>query len=231
MILFGTIINILTIIAGSTIGMIFHSKLPSRIIKIVFQGIGLFTFYIGITMTMKTENILILIFSIVIGSALGEWMKIDQSLDKFSNFLKKKLKSSNESFSEGMITSFILYCIGSMTIIGAFEEGSVGKSDLLIAKAIMDGFSSIALSSALGIGVLFSIIPLLIFQGGLTLLSYWFGNLMPEMVINEMSAAGGILLLGLGLQLLEIKNIKVVNMLPALVIAILLAYFFIYFNI
>lgn len=231
MILFGTIINVLTIIAGSIIGMIFHSKLPTRIIKIVFQGIGLFTFYIGITMTLKTEHILILIFSVVIGSALGEWIKIDKSLDRFSSFLKKKLKSSHETFSEGMITAFLLYCIGSMTIIGAFEEGSMGKSDLLIAKSIMDGFSSIALSSALGIGVLFSIIPLLIFQGGLTLLSYWFGNMMPEMVINEMSAAGGLLLLGLSINILDIKKIKVVNMLPSLIVAILLGYLFIYFNI
>ena len=231
MILFGTIINVLTIIAGSIIGLIFHSKLPKRIIKIVFQGLGLFTFYVGITMTMKTQNILILIFSVVIGSALGEWLRIDKYLDRFSDFLKRKLKSSHESFSEGMITAFLLYCIGSMTIIGAFEEGTMGKSDLLIAKSIMDGFSSIALSSALGIGVLFSIVPLFLFQGGLTLLAFGFGNLMPEMVVNEMSAAGGILLLGLGIKLLEVKDIKVVNMLPSLLIAIGLAYLFIYLNI
>jgi uncharacterized membrane protein YqgA involved in biofilm formation len=113
-----------------------------------------------------------------------------------------------------------------MTIIGAFEEGTQGNSDLLIAKSFMDGFGALALTSALGIGVVFSIIPLFIFQGGLTLLALFLGNLMPEAVINEMSAAGGLMLLGLGFTLLEVKKIKVINMLPSLVIAVVLAYIF-----
>lgn len=226
MLLFGTIVNVGTVVAGSLIGFFFHSKLPQRIIKIIFQAIGLFTIYIGMTMTMKTEQILILIFSMVLGSALGEWIDLDKYINRFSEWIKTKLKSENETFSEGMITAFLLFCIGSMTILGAFEEGTQGNSDLLIAKSVMDGFSSIALASALGIGVLFSIIPLLIFQGGLTLLAIWLGNLMPEAVINEMSAAGGLMLIGLGLSIMEIKKIKVVNMLPALVFAILLAYLF-----
>lgn len=226
MILFGTIINIFTVIAGSLIGFFFHSKLPQKIVKICFQAIGLFTIYIGITMTMKTEQILILIFSMIIGSALGEWIDLDKSINKFSELIKLKMKSKNESFSEGMITAFLLFCVGSMTILGAFEEGTLGNSELLIAKSVMDGFSSIALASALGIGVLFSVIPLLIFQGGLTLLALWFGSFMPEAVINEMSAAGGLLLIGLGFTIMEIKKIKVINMLPALFIAIILAYVF-----
>ena len=226
MLLFGTIVNVGTVITGSLLGFFFHSKLPQRIVKIIFQAIGLFTIYIGITMTMKTEQILILIFSMVLGSALGEWIDLDKYINRFSEWIKAKLKSDNETFSEGMITAFLLFCIGSMTILGAFEEGTRGNSDLLIAKSVMDGFSSLALASALGIGVLFSIIPLFIFQGGLTLLAIWLGNLMPEPVINEMSAAGGLMLIGLGLSIMEIKKIKVVNMLPALVIAVILAYIF-----
>lgn len=224
MILFGTAVNVGTVVAGSLIGFFFHSKLPQRIVKICFQAIGLFTIYIGITMTMKTEQILILIFSMIIGSALGEWIDLDKRINVFSNWVKRKIHSQNERFSEGMITAFLLFCIGSMTILGAFEEGTQGNSELLIAKSVMDGFSSLALASALGIGVLFSIIPLILFQGGLTLLAIWLGSFMPDTVVNEMSAVGGLMLMGLGLSIMEIKYIKVVNMLPALVIAIILAY-------
>jgi uncharacterized membrane protein YqgA involved in biofilm formation len=227
MILFGTIINVITIIAGSLLGYFFHSRLPQRIAKIIFQAIGLFTIYIGITMTMKSHQILILIFSMVLGSAVGEWIDIDRYIYRFSEWVKGKMKSGNETFSEGMITAFLLFCMGSMTILGAFEEGTQSKSDLLIAKSVMDGFSSLALASALGLGVAFSVIPLVLFQGGLTLLASWLGNLMPETVVDEMSAVGGLMLVGLGFSIMEIKKIKVVNMLPALVFAVIFAYIFI----
>lgn len=230
MILLGTIVNIGTVLLGSLFGFFFHSKLPERIIKICFQAIGLFTIYIGITMTMKTEQILILVFSMIIGSALGEWIDLDKRINKFSDWVKTKIKSENETFSEGMVTAFLLFCMGSMTIIGAFEEGTMGKSDLLIAKSIMDGFGALALTSALGIGVAFSVIPLLLFQGGLTLLAMWLGNLMPEMVINEMSAVGGLMLMGLGITLLDLKKIRVINMLPALVFAVVLAFIYLSIN-
>jgi len=178
-------------------------------------------------MTMKSSQILILIFSMVLGSALGEWIDIDQYINRFGDWVKGKIKSEHETFSEGMVTAFLLFCMGSMTILGAFEEGTMGKSNLLIAKSVMDGFSSLALASALGIGVTFSVIPLLIFQGGLTLLAAWLGNQMPTPVIDEMSAVGGLILVGLGFSIMEIKKIKVVNMLPALVFAIVFAYLFI----
>lgn len=224
MILFGTIVNIATVVAGSVVGYYFHTKFPQRVSKIIFQAIGLFTIFIGITMAMKTNQILILIFSIVIGSAIGEFVRLDIYINRFSDWLKKKIKSDHENFSEGMVTAFLLFCMGSMTILGAFEEGTSGKSDLLIAKSVMDGFSSLALSSALGLGVAFSTIPLLIFQGGLTLLSIWFGNIVPGEVICEISAVGGLILIGMGFNIMEIKKINVINMLPALVIAVILAY-------
>lgn len=226
MILFGTIVNVLAVIAGSMVGFFFNSKLPQRYVKIIFQAIGLFTLYIGITMTMKTGSLLVLIFSIVLGAALGEWIDLDKHINSFSNWVKTKIKSDNATFSEGMITAFLLFCMGSMTVLGAFDEGTRGNSDLLIAKSVMDGFSSLALASALGIGVLFSIFPLILFQGGLTLLAWWLGNLMPTAVVNEMTAVGGLMLVGLGLSIMEIKKIKVINMLPSLIFAIVIAYIF-----
>jgi len=222
----GTLINAGTIILGSMIGLILHQRLPEKITTIVFQGIGLFTLFLGFSMAAKTNHYLIMIFSIVIGSIIGQLLSIDSALDRFSDYLKQKVRSDNDKFTDGLITAFLLFCMGSMTILGAFEEGLGGKPNLLLSKSILDGFSSVVLSAGLGIGVIFSVIPLLIYQGGLTLFAGWVGELFNEIVINEMSAVGGLLLIGLGINILEIKKIKVVNMLPGLVIAVILAYIF-----
>ncbi len=223
----GTLINIVAVLIGSFIGLILHSKLPKKITTIVFQGIGLFTLFLGFNMALKTDNFLLMIFSIVIGSIIGEGIDIDKQLDRFSTFIKQKFKLKNEKFSEGFITAFLLFCMGSMTILGAFEEGFSGETKILQAKSLLDGFSSIALSSGLGIGVIFSIIPLLIYQGGLTLMASHLKDFISLDVINELSAVGGILLIGMGINILEIKKIKVINMLPALLISIILAIIFI----
>ncbi|MCK4694595.1 MAG: DUF554 domain-containing protein, partial [Candidatus Cloacimonetes bacterium] len=201
-----------------------HSKLSSRITEITFQGIGIFTIFLGIVMAMKSTEFLIIIISIVAGSILGELLNIEKWFDKLSSKLKVKLKFTNTKFSEGLVTAFLLFCMGSMTILGAIEEGLGGKPNLLLTKSIMDGFSSIALSSALGIGVLFSVIPLLIYQGGLTLLTKFFGNYFNDNYINNLSSVGGLLLIGMGIRILEIKKIRVLNMLPALLIVLIMTY-------
>jgi len=222
----GTIVNVATVLAGSTLGLLFHRRLPEKITGIVFQGIGLFTLFLGFSMASKTSNFLIMIFSIVIGSIIGELLSLDSVLDKFSDRLKNRIGSKNDKFSEGLIAAFLLFCMGSMTILGAFEEGLGNSPNLLYAKSLLDGFSSIALSAGLGIGVMFSAIPLLIYQGGLTLFAGWLGEFFSDIVINEMSAVGGLMLIGLGISILEIKSIKVINMTPGLLVAIILAIIF-----
>ena len=222
----GTIVNVATVLAGSTLGLLFHRRLPEKITGIVFQGIGLFTLFLGFSMASKTSNFLIMIFSIVIGSIIGELLSLDSVLDKFSDRLKNRIGSKNDKFSEGLIAAFLLFCMGSMTILGAFEEGLGNSPNLLYAKSLLDGFSSIALSAGLGIGVMFSAIPLLIYQGGLTLFAGWLGEFFSDIVINEMSAVGGLMLIGLGISILEIKSIKVINMTPGLVVAIILSAIF-----
>jgi len=219
----GTLINAGTVILGSIIGLILHRRLPEKITTIVFQGIGLFTLFLGFTMAAKTNHYLIMIFSIVIGSIIGQLLSIDSALDRFSNYLKQKVRSDNDKFTDGLITAFLLFCMGSMTILGAFEEGLGGRPNLLLSKSILDGFSAVVLSAGLGIGVILSVIPLLIYQGGLTLFAGWLGEFFNEIVINEMSAVGGLMLIGLGINILKIKKIKVVNMLPGLVVAVILA--------
>jgi uncharacterized membrane protein YqgA involved in biofilm formation len=220
----GTFINTGAVILGSIIGLLLHKRLPKNITTIVFQGIGLFTLFLGFSMALKTSNYLILIFSIVIGSIIGQLLSIDRALDHFSNLLKTKISTDNEKFSDGFVTAFLLFCMGSMTILGAFEEGLGGRPNLLLTKSVLDGFSSIALSAGLGVGVIFSVIPLLIYQGGLTLLAGWLGQFFNDIVINEISAVGGLILVGLGINILEIKKIKVINMLPGLLVAVILAY-------
>jgi len=222
----GTIINVGAVVIGSLIGLIFHSRIPEKISERAFEAIGLFTIFLGIKLALQSTNFMIMIFSLVLGSILGELLDIDKLLNKFADRLKSRFSSETSRFSEGLITAFLLFCMGSMTILGAFEEGLGGRPNLLMAKSILDGFSSIAFASVMGIGVLFSIIPLLIYQGGLTLLASILGERLSEAAINEMSAVGGILLIGLGISVLKIKEIKILNMLPALILALIFAVFF-----
>ncbi len=177
----GTLVNAVTIIIGSVIGLLLHSRLPKKLTEIAFQGLGIFTIFLGVTMALKTSNYLIIIFSIVVGGILGELINLEDKSDKMGNYLKRKLKVGSPTFSEGLVTAFLLYCMGSMTILGAIEEGLGNKPTLLLAKSLLDGFSAIALSSTLGIGVMFSIIPLVLYQGGLTLLTKLLGNYFNEL--------------------------------------------------
>jgi hypothetical protein len=217
----GTIINILAVILGSFIGLCLKSHISPKIHQRVFQGIGLTTLLIGMQMALKVENLLLLIFSILLGAITGEAIDLEKHLDNLANRLKKKLGSQSSTFTQGLITAFLIFCIGSLTILGALDEGIRGDHTLLLTKSTLDGFTSIALSATYGLGVMFSVIPMLIYQGGITLLAGQFQSLFTPVLINQLTAVGGILILGLGLNLLEIKQIKITNMLPALVIVFL----------
>ncbi len=223
----GTLVNVFAIILGGILGILIKSRFPKRINKIIFQVIGLFTITLGITMAIKTNNILIVAFSLLIGSIIGEIIDLEKYLERLSEKLKSKIKNSSDKFSEGFITATLIYCIGPMAILGSIEEGLGGFPNLLFAKSVLDGVASIALASALGIGVIFSTIPLLIYQGGITLFANYVSNYLSDALIVELSAVGGVLLLGLGMNIAEIKKFKVINMLPSLFVVVVLSYFFI----
>ncbi|MCD4724574.1 MAG: DUF554 domain-containing protein [Bacteroidales bacterium] len=222
----GTLINVAAVIIGSLIGLLINRKLPARIITIIFQVLGLFTLVLGISMSLKTEHYLVVIGSLVVGAVIGEFIDLDKYMKRWSEKLKQKLRMGNDKFSDGMITAFLLYCMGAMTIMGAIEEGVEGSYDILLMKSLMDGVSSIALASGMGIGVMFSSIPLLLYQGGLTLFSSFIGERLTDVIVNDLSATGGILLIGLGINILEIKQLKILNMIPALVVVVILSYIF-----
>lgn len=223
----GTLVNFGAVIIGSTIGLIIHRNLPKRYVKLVFQIMGLFTLVLGFKMASEGQELLVMIFSLILGGLLGEVLKIEDWINSLGDRVKRLTKSKSDTFSEGLITAFLLFCVGSMTIVGAIEEGMGGNPELLLIKSLMDGISSIALTVAFGIGVLFAAIPLLIFQGGLTFLASQAGEFIDPVVITEVTAVGGVILIGLGLNLLEIKKIKVVNLLPAMLIVPLLMELFI----
>lgn len=177
-------------------------------------------------MALKTSHYLIMIFSIVTGAILGELIALENSINRFTDFIKLKSRSQNAKFSEGLITASLLFCVGSMAILGAIEEGLGSTPNLLMAKSVLDGFSSVALTAGMGIGVAFSIVPLILYQGGLTLFAGYVEHFLTEPIINELTAVGGILLIGLGISMLEIKKIAVINMLPSLVVVVILSIIF-----
>ncbi|WP_372753584.1 DUF554 domain-containing protein [Labilibaculum sp.] len=223
----GTIVNVVAILVGGSLGLLFRTKIPERMFKIVFQAIGIFTLYLGLSMALKASELLLMVFSLVLGALLGEFLRLEERVDNGSQFIKRKIGSSDAHFSTAFVSSFMLFCLGAMTILGSMEEGMGKEPTLLLTKSMMDGFSSVALAAVMGVGVLFSVIPLLIYQGGLTLLAALFGGLIPEAIITEIAGVGGVLIIGLGLNILEIKKIKVLNMLPALVVEALLCYLFV----
>lgn len=222
----GTIVNTVAVIAGATAGLLLKKSMPERIKTIYFQAIGLFTLAIGISMVWQMQNILIVVISLAIGGLTGEYLHLEKRAEKLSEYLKGRLKTSNEEFSEGLITSFLLFCVGSMTILGTIQEGTGGSSDLLYTKSLMDFFSAILLASAFGAGVLFSAIPLFIFQALLTLLAMQAATFFNQEIIQGLTNVGGILLLGLGINILEIKSLRVMNMLPSLLLVVILLYIF-----
>ena len=217
----GTIINVLAVLVGGSLGLLLNKKLPERFVTIFFQVIGLFTLFLGFSMALETTRVMHMVMALVTGGLIGEGLRIDRWFGKMGDALKKKIKTGNERFTEGLLTAFLLYCMGSLTILGAIEEGMGGSPRLLLIKSLMDGVSSIALASGLGVGVLLSTIPLLLYQGGLTLLAMSMGDFVPQLYITELSAVGGVLLIGLGINILEIKKINVMNMLPALVMIVI----------
>ena len=220
----GSIVNALAVVCGSLIGLGLGTLVPTKIRLAVFKVIGLFTLVLGLKMALATQQFLLLLICLVLGVLLGELLNIDDALEKFGTYIKVKLKSKNPLFSEGLLTAFILYCVGSMTFVGAIEEGIKHDPTLLFTKSLLDGITSIFLASTFGVGVLVSAIPLLIFQSLLTWSAIYFEPYLSPELITELSALGGILIMAIALNILEIQKIKVSNLLPALLLVIPLYY-------
>jgi len=227
----GTLVNIGTIIAGGALGLVLKRVLAKRITDTVLQGISLAVLVIGISGTLSaaftivdgiiiSEHVLIMIISLALGALIGELLRIEDRLDSFGSFCEKKLtKPDDEStFAQGFITATLVFCVGSMAIIGSLEDGINRNSDILVAKAIIDGITAMIFASTMGIGVLFSALTVGLYQGILTILAAFLSPFFNDIVVMQMSLVGSILIMSIGLNMLKISKIKTGNLLPAVFI-------------
>ncbi len=220
----GTLLNIVTVLIGGGLGVVFGARLPERVRQTVMNGLGLFTLALGLQMTLKSENMLIVLGSVLLGGMVGEWWRIDDRLNQLGAWLEAKSGSRGESgsnrFIKGFVTASLVFCVGPMTILGSIQDGLTGKFELLALKSVLDGFAALAFASSLGVGVLFSALTIGVLQGTLTLLAAQAQTVLTPPVIAEMTATGGVLIMGIGFSsLLELKPIRVGNFLPALLAA------------
>ncbi|MCK5842024.1 MAG: DUF554 domain-containing protein [Candidatus Sabulitectum sp.] len=224
----GTFVNTATVLAGGLLGTLLGSGLSERIRETVMTGMSLVVIALGIKMTMETSNILIVLGSITIGSIIGEVLHLQRRLDSVGLWLEAATSRSSflsrGNFSQGFVTASLVFCVGPMTIMGSIQDGLSGDSSLLLVKSVLDGFAAIAFASVMGMGVTFSAITVLLVQGALTLGSSLFSHVLTQNMVSELTATGGVIMLGIAIHMLDLKRIRLANFLPALAIAPLIVW-------
>lgn len=226
--MFGVLVNVATVLIGSTVGLLFRKMIPQHATDFVMKGIGLCTIYIGIDGALTGTNTLITIISIAAGALIGALADLDKHLNHFAGKLEERFKNkegSGPSIAEGFVTASLLFCVGAMTIVGSLQAGLTGDNTMLFTKATLDLISSVIFAASLGIGVMLAAAFVLVFQGGIVLIAQAAAPFLTDYVIGEMTCVGSILILALGLNILGITNLKVMNFLPAIFIPILLCTF------
>jgi uncharacterized membrane protein YqgA involved in biofilm formation len=225
----GNFINLVAILVGSAIGLFFGTRLSENLKTTVIAGMGLFTTGVGLQMFLKTENALVVLGALIFGAILGEWWQVEEGVQNLGIWLEKRFSGSSEGgssrFVRGFLTASVLYCTGPMAVLGSISDGLRGDYLTLSIKSVMDGFLSIAFASTMGIGVAFSALPVFVYQGSISLLAAQLDAIVTTTMMNEMTATGGVLLMGIGISsMLELKKIRVGNFLPALAIAPMIVY-------
>jgi len=225
----GTIINVITVLIGGSLGTVLGNRLPERTRETVMNGLGLVTLLVGVSMALTTQNVLIVLGSVLVGGILGEWWAIEAKLEGVGERLERRFGGgeSEESepgrapstFIQGFVTASLVFCVGPMTILGSIQDGLTGDYQLLAIKSMLDGFASLAFASTLGVGVVFAALTVLVYQGALSLSAGLAQAVLTQPMITEMTATGGVLIMGIGLILLDLKRVRVGNFLPAIVIA------------
>ena len=227
----GTLINVATIVVGSILGIVISARLSSQLRETVVNGLGLFTLAFGLMSFLETSNPLVPLGGLLIGALMGEWLKVEERLTRIGEKLKHLViregshQETQSKFVEGFVTASLVFVIGPMAILGAIQDGVTGNYEMLSIKAILDGFASIAFASSLGVGVAFSALSILIYQGGIALTSGLFSQFFSTAMITEMTAAGGLILIAVSLNsLLEIKKIRTGSFLPGLLVTPLIVF-------
>lgn len=230
----GNLINLITILIGGALGTIFGSRLSEELRQTVISGIGLFVTAFGISMFLKSTQILLPLGGILIGAALGEWWHIEEKIHEMGKWVERKVLSRKNStstaedkdrFIKGFVMASLIFCVGPMAILGGIQDGLSGDYHTLALKGVLDGFAALAFASTLGIGVMFSAIPVFLYQGAIALLAMQLQNIMSPLMMTEMTAVGGVIIMGIGLgSLLELKKIRIGSFLPALFVTPLLVW-------
>ncbi|MCQ2437762.1 MAG: DUF554 domain-containing protein [Clostridia bacterium] len=216
----GVLVNFVTVVVGGLLGTLLRGGIPQKIRRSVNAGLALCVLLIGMSGALKTSNVLIVIISIVVGTIIGELIRIDDGLEKLGQAAQNRFAKNDSGFAAGFVNATLLFSVGAMAVVGSLEAGLSGNNDTLIAKAVIDGVSAVIFASSFGIGVVFSAIPLTIYQGGIALMAGVLAPYLTDLLIAEMSAVGSIIIIGLSLNMLEIvkERIRVANMLPAILI-------------
>ncbi len=219
----GTVTNAVAIVVGGLLGVLLRRGIPDPVKETVIQGLGLSVLLIGLQMALKTENILLVVFSLVLGGVAGQLVDIERRLAALGTRLESRFGGGEGRLSRAFVTASLIYCVGAMAIVGSIEDGLTGNPSILFAKPTLDGVSAVIFGSTMGVGVVFSALPVFLYQGAITLLADTFKNILTDGVIRELSATGGLLILGIGINVLGIREIRVGNLLPSLLVVVLLA--------
>jgi len=217
----GTIVNTVAIIIGAIIGTLLHKGIPNRPKETIMKAISLAVILMGLKSALQSEQLLLLISSMLVGSIIGEALNIERRIERLGTIIELKVGADKGEVAKGFVTSSLIFCIGSMAIVGAIQSGLTGNHEMLFAKSMLDGVTSIILASTMGIGVMFSGVMVFIYEGAITLSASLFKDALTDEVIREMSAVGGLLIMAIGLNFLEINKIRVANMLPAIFIPVI----------
>jgi uncharacterized protein len=227
---FGTLLNIATVAVGTTAGVLLGARFPDRIRRTVMQGLGLFVAFLGLSEATNTRNPLLLLAALLGGGLIGEWLQLEERLASFGGWIERRMgvdldaptehnANGRSTFVEGFLVASLVFCVGPLTILGSIQDGLQGDIDLLATKAVLDGFAALAFASTLGWGVGASVVTIAIFQGGLTAGAVLMDDVLTERMVDEMTAVGGLMLLGIALRLLDLAEVRVASFLPGLVLA------------
>jgi uncharacterized membrane protein YqgA involved in biofilm formation len=215
----GTVVNVGTVLAGTAGGMLVGARLPERIRTTVLQAVGLVVVVIGIDNAQVSRNIVFPLAALVIGGAVGEALSLEEALERFGEWVRRRVRTESSRFVEGFVTASLIFCVGPLTILGSLQDGLGRGADAIFVKAALDGTVAVVLASTLGIGVGLSALTVLVVQGGITLGAGALDNVLTRRMVDELTATGGVMIIGLGIRLLDLRRIRVASLLPALLVA------------
>ena len=221
----GSVVNAAAIVAGTAVGLLLRKGIQERYQQTVLAGVAMSVGLIGVTMALKTQNILLVIVSMVLGGLVGEFLDIDARLEKMGAWLTQRLGAQYGNVGQGFVTASLVFCIVAMAVVGSIQDGMTDDAATLYAKATLDGIASAVFASSMGAGVALSAVPVLLYQGGISLAAAAFGATLPTAAVTEMSAVGGLLIVGISMRMLNLGDIRIANLLPAVFVAPLLVLF------